>query len=49
VKDSKSIKVIKALTGHQALRPPFGFYGAKARLARRIVEILPPHRVSAAE
>lgn len=31
----------------QALRPPFGYYGAKARLARRIVELLPPHRVYA--
>lgn len=25
------------------LRPPFGYYGAKARLASRIVKLLPPH------
>lgn len=25
------------------LRPAFGYYGAKVRLAKRIVEILPPH------
>jgi DNA (cytosine-5)-methyltransferase 1 len=31
----------------QGLRPPFGYYGAKARLARRIVSIFPPHRVYA--
>jgi hypothetical protein len=37
------------LAGHQVLRPPFGSYGAKARLARRIVELLPPHRVYATE
>jgi DNA adenine methylase len=35
------------LAGHQALRPPFGYYGAKTRLARRIVDLLPPHRVYA--
>lgn len=29
------------------MRPPFGYYGAKARLARRIVDLLPPHRVYA--
>lgn len=28
-----------------ALRPPVGYYGAKVRLARRIVDLLPPHRV----
>ena len=27
------------------LRPPVGYYGAKVRLAQRIVELLPPHRV----
>lgn len=26
-------------------RPPTGYYGAKVRLARRIVDLLPPHRV----
>lgn len=35
------------LAGHQALRPPFGYYGAKARLTRRIVDLLPPDRVYA--
>jgi len=35
------------LAGHQVLRPPFGYYGAKARLARRIVDLIPPHRVYA--
>lgn len=35
------------LAGHQALRPPFGYYGAKARLACRITDLLPPHRVYA--
>lgn len=29
------------------MRPPFGYYGAKARLARRIVDFLGPHRVYA--
>jgi DNA adenine methylase len=29
-----------------ALRPPTGYFGAKVRLARRIVELLPAHRVS---
>jgi DNA adenine methylase len=28
-----------------ALRSPVGYYGAKVRLARRIVELLGPHRV----
>ncbi len=27
------------------MRPPFGYYGAKTRLARRITGLLPPHRV----
>ncbi|MAT73474.1 MAG: hypothetical protein CMJ58_28665 [Planctomycetaceae bacterium] len=27
----------------QPVRPPFSYYGAKQRLARRIVEMLPPH------
>ncbi len=27
----------------ESVRPPFGYYGAKVRLARRIVSMLPPH------
>ena len=27
-----------------ALTPPIGYYGSKARIARRIVDLLPPHR-----
>jgi hypothetical protein len=29
----------------QPTRPPFAYYGAKTRLARWIVSLLPPHRV----
>ncbi len=31
------------LATHQVIKPPFGYYGSKQRLARRIAHLLPPH------
>jgi DNA adenine methylase len=33
----------RPLSGTSFIKPPFGYFGAKQRLARRIVEMLPPH------
>ena len=40
-----SVAARPVLASTPALRPPVGYYGAKVRLARRIVELLPEHRV----
>jgi D12 class N6 adenine-specific DNA methyltransferase len=40
-----SVTARPVLASTPALRPPVGYYGAKVRLARRIVELLPEHRV----
>jgi hypothetical protein len=34
------------LARRAAMRPPSGYYGVQIRLARRIVEVLPPRRLS---
>lgn len=39
---SKAKQKVGSKTG-KPVRPPFGYYGAKQRLARRIADILPPH------
>jgi DNA adenine methylase len=39
----EDLSVSEVLGKQHFLRPAFGYYGAKVRLAKRIVEILPPH------
>jgi DNA adenine methylase len=40
---NEDLGTIELSSGSDFIKPPFGYFGAKQRLARRIVEMLPPH------